>query len=121
MVARLGAHLLEQAYSVLLHEPLQLAFGHCLDRNVLFVAQNHDFAVRFFILVDFLNPESTHLFKADLVIECVDQNHCVGAPVVGRDDGAEGFGPSCIPDLHLDLLAFDFECLEFEVDSDGRE
>lgn len=39
--------------------------------------------------------------------------------VVGIDNGAEAFLPSCVPDLHFDNFLIDVDRFKSEVDSDG--
>jgi hypothetical protein len=83
LISSLGADFLVERNPVFLHKTPHLSFGDCLCSNVLLVGQDHDFAVGFLVLINFLDPKGAQFLKAEFVIDGIDEDDRVGPSVVG--------------------------------------
>jgi len=60
-----------------------------------------------------------YVLERIFVGDIVHQQDSHGSTIISRSDGPEAFLTSGIPNLKLDSLAFDFDRLNLEVDSNS--
>eukprot|EP00769_Ergobibamus_cyprinoides_P001707 gnl/Ergobibamus_cyprinoides/2771.p2 GENE.gnl/Ergobibamus_cyprinoides/2771~~gnl/Ergobibamus_cyprinoides/2771.p2 ORF type:complete len:153 (-),score=34.43 gnl/Ergobibamus_cyprinoides/2771:155-613(-) len=72
------------------------------------------------VAVNLLQPELDVLERLELSA-VVDDNNAVSTPVVRRGDCPEALLAGRIPDLELDGLGVKLDCLDLEVDANGRD
>lgn len=107
---------LEEGKPVGVSELLSLFRGNDSVRQVNLVGHQYFSNTLARMGVDLFQPIGD-VVKSGFFSAVVDQDNAHGALVVGLGDGSEPLLAGSVPNLQLDPLIVDVDCLDFEIDS----